>query len=162
METFAERLASFDAAYPATKKRTSSAKGVKTLKWPHQNPSPAEVRIERSRIIDLDAWESDDNPAAEHLKLAPTCGWAINVCIEQSIVVSFQQDEAPNSARMSDARKMTFGSRWPHEAKRGWVCKTQKMVDAGWFYCPTNESEDFVRCAYCNLCLDGWEPKDNP
>ncbi len=36
------------------------------------------------------------------------------------------------------------------------------MVDAGWYYCPTAESDDFVTCAYCNLSLDGWEPKDNP
>lgn len=36
------------------------------------------------------------------------------------------------------------------------------MVDAGWYYCPTVESDDFVRCAYCSLSLDGWEPKDDP
>ena len=36
------------------------------------------------------------------------------------------------------------------------------MVDAGWHYCPTVESDDFVRCAYCSLSLDGWEPKDDP
>ena len=36
------------------------------------------------------------------------------------------------------------------------------MVDAGWYYCPTIESDDFVRCAYCSLSLDGWEPKDDP
>ena len=36
------------------------------------------------------------------------------------------------------------------------------MVEAGWHYCPTSESDDFVRCAYCDLSLDGWEPKDNP
>ena len=77
----------------------------------------------------LDGWESDDSPATEHLKLAPHCGWAINVCIEKSIQPGTGEDEAPNSARMSDARKMTFGSRWPHEAKRGWVCKTQKVIN---------------------------------
>ena len=36
------------------------------------------------------------------------------------------------------------------------------MIDAGWHYCPTVESDDFVRCAYCSLSLDGWEPKDDP
>jgi hypothetical protein len=36
------------------------------------------------------------------------------------------------------------------------------MVEAGWYFCPTQESDDFVTCAYCNLCLDGWEPKDDP
>ena len=37
-----------------------------------------------------------------------------------------------------------------------------KMVDAGWHYCPTVESDDYARCAYCSLSLDGWEPKDDP
>lgn len=36
------------------------------------------------------------------------------------------------------------------------------MIEAGWYYCPTLESDDFVQCAYCGLSLDGWEPKDNP
>ena len=36
------------------------------------------------------------------------------------------------------------------------------MVDAGWYYCPMVESDDFVKCAYCSLSLDGWEPKDDP
>ncbi len=39
---------------------------------------------------------------------------------------------------------------------------TVQMVDAGWYYCPTLESDDFVSCPYCSLCLDGWEPKDKP
>ena len=37
-----------------------------------------------------------------------------------------------------------------------------QMVDAGWHHCPTLESDDFVKCVYCSLGLDGWEPKDNP
>ena len=37
-----------------------------------------------------------------------------------------------------------------------------KMIDAGWYFCPNEESEDFVTCAYCKLSLDGWEPKDDP
>ena len=38
-----------------------------------------------------------------------------------------QCQEDPMCERMLDARKMTFGSRWPHESKRGWACKTQKV-----------------------------------
>ena len=56
----------------------------------------------------------------------------------------------------------TFMDLWPHESKRGWVCKTAAMVSAGWHFAPTLESDDFVSCAYCKLSLDGWEPKDNP
>lgn len=84
---------------------------------------------------------------------------------------------------MLNARKSTFGIAWPHDSKRGWTCKTQKvaytgyfdgtdetganlagfqMVEAGWYYCPTPESDDFVKCPYCSLGLDGWEPRDNP
>lgn len=70
--------------------------------------------------------------------------------------------EDPTGEQMSQARKATFSVGWPHDSKRGWTCKTQKMVDAGWYYSPTPESEDFATCAYCNLSLDGWEPKDNP
>ena len=70
--------------------------------------------------------------------------------------------EDPTDLRIGDARRATFSSRWPHESKRGWVCKTEKMVDAGWYYAPTPESDDYVTCVYCKLSLDGWEPKDNP
>lgn len=37
-----------------------------------------------------------------------------------------------------------------------------QMVDAGWCYDPSPEADDGVTCFYCNLSLDGWEPKDNP
>lgn len=37
-----------------------------------------------------------------------------------------------------------------------------QMVEAGWCYDPSQEAEDGVTCFYCNLSLDGWEPKDNP
>ena len=37
-----------------------------------------------------------------------------------------------------------------------------QMAEAGWYYCPTPESDDFVKCPYCSLSLDGWEPKDKP
>jgi Inhibitor of Apoptosis domain len=70
--------------------------------------------------------------------------------------------EDPTDDRLFEARKATFGSRWPHENKRGWVCKTEKMAAAGWHFAPTAECEDLVSCAYCNLSLDGWEPKDSP
>ena len=56
----------------------------------------------------------------------------------------------------------TFMDLWPHDSKRGWVCKTAAMVSAGWHFAPTLESDDFVSCTYCKLSLDGWEPKDKP
>lgn len=78
--------------------------------------------------MNLDGWESDDDPAVEHLKLSPNCGWAINVGIEQNVEAATRNDLSPRSEQMTEARKMTFASAWPHEAKRGWLCKTQKVV----------------------------------
>jgi hypothetical protein len=75
----------------------------------------------------LDGWEEDDNPTEEHLKHARNCGWAISVCIEQAIEDGNHSLEDPMSQNMRDARYMTFGSNWPHEHKRGWTCKTQKV-----------------------------------
>ncbi|MCJ1432304.1 hypothetical protein MMC27_001660 [Xylographa pallens] len=156
IEIYATRLASFDIAQPTTKKkRASGAKGS------------------------LDGWEEEDDPVKEHLNYSPECGWAINIAIEQEVEEGIREDEDPMSAKMLEARKSTFGDRWPHKNKRGWTCKVQKvqidisckagfttdkqqMIEAGWYHCPTAESDDFVKCAYCNLSLDGWEPKDKP
>jgi hypothetical protein len=70
--------------------------------------------------------------------------------------------EDPTQARLSQARRATFNNSWPHEQKRGWLCKTESLVQAGWFYAPTPESDDYVSCAYCKLSLDGFEPRDSP
>jgi len=35
--------------------------------------------------------------------------------------------EDPTSEKMLQARLETFGSHWPHEKKRGWLCKTRKV-----------------------------------
>ena len=37
-----------------------------------------------------------------------------------------------------------------------------KMVEAGWKYTPTPESDDMATCSYCQLALDGWENSDKP
>lgn len=178
MESYAARLASFNAEYPHSSKRASNATNGKTLKWPHKNPSPPQLA--RAGFFykptsscpdnttcyicksNLDGWEENDDAVEEHLKHSPNCGWAITIATELEIEDGSQSLEDPMSERMMDARRMTFSSRWPHENKRGWRCKTPKMIEAGWYYCPTLESDDFVKCSYCSLSLDGWEPKDNP
>ena len=43
MDTYAARLASFNATLTTQKKRASDAKGSKTLKWPHAAPSIIQV-----------------------------------------------------------------------------------------------------------------------
>ena len=75
----------------------------------------------------LDGWEQNDNAIEEHVKLSPDCGWAITIAIELGVEHGSQSPDDPMSERLLDARKMTFGSKWPHEAKRGWTCKTQKV-----------------------------------
>ncbi|KAL9101672.1 MAG: hypothetical protein Q9163_003093 [Psora crenata] len=146
MESYAARLASFSAAHPATKKRGSDPKGKRKLKWPHEKPSPLQLAqagffyrptsscpdnatcyLCRSN---LDGWEEEDDPTGEHLKHSPSCGWAIAAFIEQAIEAGDRNVEDPMSERMLDARRMTFGTTWPHENKRGWLCKIQKMVEA--------------------------------
>lgn len=89
-------------------------------------------------------------------------------------------EEDPNNEQMMAARRSTFMDAWPHEKKKGWKCKTQKvgtifrarrnwttntmaqMVAAGWCYAPLPEADDCVHCFYCGVSLDGWEPKDDP
>ena len=78
----------------------------------------------------LDGWEEEDDPIAEHLKHSPSCGWANTASIEQAIENGERDLEDPASEKLMDARAMTFGSTWPHESKRGWVCKTQKVRHA--------------------------------
>ncbi|KAE8157777.1 hypothetical protein BDV40DRAFT_38270 [Aspergillus tamarii] len=177
METFAARLASFDLVLHPEKRRTSSAKAVKPIGWPHRRPSPAELahagfyynpyetNPDNTTCFlchrALDGWEEEDNPITEHLKHANDCGWAVMMDIQQHSS-NPAEIEDPTSDKIREARLATFGTSWPHDGKRGWVCQSEKMVDGGWYFCPTEESNDLASCAYCKLSLDGWEPKDDP
>ncbi|KAJ3523487.1 hypothetical protein NM208_g12429 [Fusarium decemcellulare] len=173
--TYESRLASF---HKSAKKRGSSAsgKGTKALSWPHKTIPPASLA--RAGLFfsptpqnpdnvvcylchkGLDGWESNDDPLIEHLKHAPECGWAIVAAIESEVGDFAQED--PSQPYMKEARKATFAGRWPHDSKKGWKCKTKQLVDAGWKYTPTEDSDDMATCAYCQLALDGWEPGDKP
>lgn len=53
------------------------------------------------------------------------------MAMEQNFEEGIIDDEDPMSAKLVEARKATFGDRWPHEGKRGWTCKTQKVCYAG-------------------------------
>lgn len=161
------RLKSFE---PPTKRSKAG--------WPHKNPSADAVATAGfyyapHKIGDdnvacylcdrrLDGWEKDDSPVQEHLRHSPECGYAIMANLTQQLHFEPDQMEDPTSAMMEEARRATFAPGWPHESKRGWICKTEKMVEAGWHFAPTSVSEDYASCAYCKLSLDGWEPKDNP
>ncbi|KAL4895793.1 hypothetical protein BDV59DRAFT_144371 [Aspergillus ambiguus] len=177
METFAARLASFDLVLNPDKRRSSTTKSAKRIAWPHRKPSPAELahagffynpygtNPDNTTCFlcgnALDGWEEEDNPITEHLKHAKDCGWAVMMDIQQHSSNPAEIDD-PTSDKIRDARLATFGTQWPHDGKRGWTCDSEKMVDGGWYFCPTEESNDLASCAYCKLSLDGWEPKDDP
>jgi len=126
----------------------------------------------------LAGWEEGDEALLEHLKHSGDCGWAIVAAVEAGDEELKTED--PMSDRMIQARKDTFGEFWPHDGKRGWTAKSQKvkfgsyvhlllsvaknlqMAESGWKYTPTLESDDNATCVYCNLSLDAWEPKDEP
>ncbi|GFP53743.1 protein bir1 [Trichoderma asperellum] len=174
--SYEARLASFQKT---TKKRGSTTGGrgaAKALNWPHKqisatslaragfvfSPSPDSPDNTICFLCEkgLDGWEAGDDPVYEHVKHAPRCGWALVAAIEADIGDYARED--PNDPEMVEARKATFAGRWPHENKKGWKCKTKQLVEAGWKYTPTGESDDMATCAYCQLALDGWEQGDKP
>ncbi|KAI0111508.1 hypothetical protein F4814DRAFT_422689 [Daldinia grandis] len=171
--TYDGRLASFQSTH-----RPSGTKGKasKALTWPHKQLDPSQF-AQAGFYFDpspeapdntvcflcvkaFKGWEENDRPLEEHLRLSPRCGWAIVAAIEAGLG-DYGLDD-PSDAPMAEARKATFGGLWPHEGKRGWKCKTKQLVEAGWKYTPTADSDDMATCTYCSLALDGWEPKDNP
>ncbi|KAF2840176.1 BIR-domain-containing protein [Patellaria atrata CBS 101060] len=180
VNTLIGRLATFQEPVQLPKRRASSTKKKtpSTVSWPHKTPTPEELALagffyrpdatSNDNVMcfhcqrKLDGWELGDNAAFEHLAHSPDCSWALVSCIRARVEDMKRVEEDPMSERMVDARTATFGDLWPHENKKGWKCKIQKMVEAGWCFDPSPEFEDGVTCMYCNLSLDGWEPKDNP
>jgi len=75
----------------------------------------------------LDGWDPEDNPALEHLNHVPHCGWAININIEQRNQDPNRMEEDPLSEKMMEARRATFKDAWPHDGKKGWKCKLEKV-----------------------------------
>lgn len=92
----------------------------------------------------LDGWEADDDPLSEHAKHSPDCGWAVirdlarwpaHAYAEQLENGGVDGDdefgglEDPTGARLTAARRATFGNMWPHSGKRGWLCKPDKVCE---------------------------------
>lgn len=174
--TYGGRLDSFETAQPVRRPANAKGKAPKPITWPHEELDPklfAEAGFFFEPTIHapdntvcylclkpVAGWETNDNPVEEHLRLSPHCGWAIVAAIDAGLG-DYAEDD-PTGKEMIEARKATFAGRWPHEGKRGWKCKTKQLVEAGWKYTPVAGSDDMVSCAYCDLALDGWEPKDDP
>lgn len=76
---------------------------------------------------DLDGWEYEDNPAIEHLKHCPDCGWA-RITATQEVDDDRKHVEDPRGILLVEARLMTFGKKWwPHEDKKGWLPKMERV-----------------------------------
>ena len=75
----------------------------------------------------IDQWEETDNPINEHIAHSRSCGWATIVAVERAIENGEHDIPRPLSDQMIESRKMTFAVGWPHESKRGWLCKIQKV-----------------------------------
>ncbi|KAH0551032.1 hypothetical protein GP486_007611, partial [Trichoglossum hirsutum] len=76
----------------------------------------------------LDGWEEEDDPVEEHLKHSADCGWAVNVSIEQKSEEQKRDHSGdPLGVSVMAARRATFAERWPHENKKGWLCKITKV-----------------------------------
>ncbi|KAF1349629.1 hypothetical protein BDV97DRAFT_369169 [Delphinella strobiligena] len=173
--TTSGRLASFQSEHRLEKRRASNQKKkqTNTISWPHEVPTPEE--LSRAGFyykpssdsddnvacflchVKLDGWEVGDIALDEHLAHAKTCGWAVSLsCAREN------EDRDPMDEDLVDARTATYADLWPHEKKKAWKPKVKKLVEAGWCFDPSQEAEDGTTCFYCNLSLDGWEPKDNP
>jgi len=37
------------------------------------------------------------------------------------------KENNPQEDKMMEARRETFADKWPHEGKKGWKCKVQKV-----------------------------------
>ncbi|KAK7543083.1 hypothetical protein IWX49DRAFT_586058 [Phyllosticta citricarpa] len=176
LNCYTGRLATFEEPKHLTKRRASSTKKktATTVTWPHTAPaiedlaqsgfyySPTANHPDNVTCFmckhKLDNWEPHDDPAIEHMALAPNCPWALSTSVHRR---RLDENEDPMSEKMADARKATFAG-WPHEGKRGWKCNIKNMVEAGWCFDPSPEFEDGVSCFYCQLSLDGWESTDDP
>jgi hypothetical protein len=73
----------------------------------------------------LDGWEEDDDPLAEHLKHVPDCGWAIVAAVEAELGQYARLH--PLDPQMIQARKATFAGKWPYDGKKAWKCKTKQV-----------------------------------
>ncbi|KAL2267267.1 hypothetical protein VTJ83DRAFT_4544 [Remersonia thermophila] len=172
---FEHRLDSFRAAQIVIAKGRGAPKTV-SVQWPHKAPSAMALAKagfffephpkSPDNVVcflckkSLDGWEQHDDPVEEHLRHSPTCGWAIMAAIDAGF--GNYDKVHPLDPAMIEARKATFDGRWPYDGRKGFKCKTKKLVEGGWKYTPSTEADDMTTCAYCNLALEGWESEDDP
>lgn len=59
-----------------------------------------------------------------------------------------------------ECQRLKSFSKWPFNSEC--KCTPEKMAEAGFFHCPTDQEPDLVKCFACHKELDGWEPEDDP
>nr|QOI12310.1 baculoviral IAP repeat containing 5 isoform 5 transcript variant 6 [Homo sapiens] len=60
---------------------------------------------------------------------------------------------------LKDHRISTFKN-WPF--LEGCACTPERMAEAGFIHCPTENEPDLAQCFFCFKELEGWEPDDDP
>uniref|UniRef100_A0A2K6ASN6 Baculoviral IAP repeat-containing protein 5 n=1 Tax=Macaca nemestrina TaxID=9545 RepID=A0A2K6ASN6_MACNE len=60
---------------------------------------------------------------------------------------------------LKDHRISTFKN-WPF--LEGCACTLERMAEAGFIHCPTENKPDLAQCFFCFKELEGWEPDDDP
>ncbi|XP_061477778.1 baculoviral IAP repeat-containing protein 5 [Rhineura floridana] len=60
---------------------------------------------------------------------------------------------------LKEYRLSTF-SQWPFVSDC--LCTPDRMAEAGFLHCPSENSPDVTQCFICFKELEGWEPDDDP
>ncbi|KAK8789236.1 baculoviral IAP repeat containing deterin [Amblyomma americanum] len=71
-------------------------------------------------------------------------------------VLIFQTDKDMHSVE----NRLASFDQWPLTGDC--MCTPERMAEAGFYYCPTENEPDLARCYVCFKELDGWDPSDDP
>ncbi|EJT99305.1 BIR-domain-containing protein [Dacryopinax primogenitus] len=183
------RVASFNASNKGNLGASQAKRGAKSKTWPHAltetfNPeslakagfyfNPSDEASDNCTCFlcgkGLGGWEKGDIPYKEHVTHDENgCAWANAVCqvkfqdrINNHTFMFTTSERLPRSEAMEVARHETFSEWWPHDNVARHKASSEKMAHAGFHYTPDARAVDLVTCVYCNVELDGWQPKDDP
>ncbi|KAM8919572.1 baculoviral IAP repeat-containing protein 5.2-A-like [Pelodytes ibericus] len=80
---------------------------------------------------------------------------------EESPLVLHSAQELPEEWRLYllENRVQTY-SDWPFT--EGCACTPERMAEAGFLHCPSENSPDVAMCFFCLKELEAWEPEDDP
>lgn len=71
-------------------------------------------------------------------------------------VLLLQTDKSMNSFE----NRLASFHQWPLTGNC--TCTPERMAEAGFYHCPTENEPDLARCYVCFKELDGWDPSDDP